>query len=113
MKKPVRPSATTRIAALTRTSSPSKKSVDAPSVSGGQLSGWARVLSSDCQVNKEREEPSVSGRSQTLGGGASLCCNIIHQTPPTTRPRPSLPVSSMFESGEEFSFDEFLTADKF
>ncbi|XP_076595087.1 MRN complex-interacting protein [Chaetodon auriga] len=111
-KNPVRPSATTRPTSLNHTSPPSKKSMNATSVSGGSLTRWACFLRSDCQVNEEREEPSLSG-TQSVGGGASLFCNdIIHQTPPPTQPRPLLPVSSMFESGEDFSFDEFLTADK-
>lgn len=48
-----------------------------------------------------------------MGGAASLPCNDTNQTPALARTRPLLPVSSMFESGEEFSFDEFLTADQF
>ncbi|XP_041799832.1 MRN complex-interacting protein [Chelmon rostratus] len=104
MKKPVRLSATTRTEDLNHWSSPTKKNAEASSVSGGSF------LSSDCQVN---DEPSSTGRSQSAGRAASLCCNdIIHQTPPTIRPHPLLPVSSMFESSEDFSFDEFLTAEK-
>ncbi|XP_070693392.1 MRN complex-interacting protein isoform X2 [Pempheris klunzingeri] len=128
MMKPVRPSAATRTTSLdhngtsppskksidrpskTSIDRPSKKTIDPPSVGAGSVSRWARFLSSDCQV-KEGEEPSVSGRSQSVGGGASRSC--ISHAPPSDMPRPLLPVSSMFESGEEFSFDdEFLTAER-
>ncbi|XP_070818330.1 MRN complex-interacting protein [Chaetodon trifascialis] len=112
-KNPVRPSATTRPTSLNHTSPPSKKSMNAPSVSGGPLTRWACFLRSDCKVNEEGEEPSISGWTQSVGGAALLSCNdIIHHSPPPVQPRPLLPVSSMFESGEDFSFDEFLTADK-
>lgn len=94
----------TRAPSVNSTRSPSLNSTSAPSVSTGPGSKWARFLSSDCQVTEEREEPSASGWSQS----ASLSCNdIIHQAPPLTRPRPPFPVSSMFQSGDDFSFDEF------
>lgn len=68
------------------------------------MSKWARFLSSDCQATEEREEPSASGWSQS----AALSCNdIIHQAPPLARPHPPFPVSSMFQSGDDFSVDEF------
>lgn len=89
---------------LNSTRSPSLNSTSAPSVSTGPMSKWARFLSSDCQATEEREEPSASGWSQS----ASLSCNdIIHPAPPLTRPRPPFPVSSMFQSGDDFTFDEF------
>ncbi|XP_038556066.1 MRN complex-interacting protein isoform X2 [Micropterus salmoides] len=100
--------------ARTRTNSPpSKKSINPGCESTGPVSSWASFLSSDCQVKAEGEGPSGSGRSRHMGGAASLPCNDTNQTPPLARTRPLLPVSSMFESGEEFSFDEFLTADQF
>lgn len=100
--------------ARTRTNSPpSKKSINPGCESTGPVSSWARFLSSDCQVKAEGEGPSGSGRSHHMGRAASLPCNDTNQTPPLARTRPLLPVSSMFESGEEFSFDEFLTADQF
>ncbi|XP_017293549.1 MRN complex-interacting protein [Kryptolebias marmoratus] len=61
-----------------------------PGLSG--TSRWGRFLSADRQV--QEEEPSVCGWSQT--GAAAI------------KPCAQLPVRSMFESGEEFSFDEFL-----
>ncbi|XP_045886935.1 MRN complex-interacting protein [Micropterus dolomieu] len=100
--------------ARTRTNGPpSKKSINPGCESTGPVSSWARFLSSDCQVKAEGEGPSASGRSHHMGGAASLPCNDTNQTPALARTRPLLPVSSMFESGEEFSFDEFLTADQF
>ncbi|KAL7394800.1 hypothetical protein ABVT39_004323 [Epinephelus coioides] len=121
MKKPVRSSATntspnhprenhTRTISLNspslnHTSPSSKKSINPPSVSTGPVSRWAQFLSSDCQVE---EEPSASGWSQTVVGAAPLSCNnTMNEAPPFTRPRPLFPASSMFESGEDFSFDEF------
>ncbi|XP_033485631.1 MRN complex-interacting protein isoform X2 [Epinephelus lanceolatus] len=90
---------------LNHTSPSSKKSINPPSVRTGPVSRWAQFLSSDCQVE---EEPSASGWSQTVVGAAPLSCNnTINEAPPFTRPRPLLPASSMFESGEDFSFDEF------
>ncbi|XP_049898501.1 MRN complex-interacting protein [Epinephelus moara] len=90
---------------LNHTSPSRKKSINPPSVSTGPVSRWAQFLSSDCQVE---EEPSASGWSQTVVGAAPLSCNnTINEAPPFTRPRPLLPASSMFESGDDFSFDEF------
>lgn len=112
MMKPVRPSATTISLNHTtppivkHTSSSSKKSIKPPSQSTGPASRWAHFLSSDSQVEKG-ERPSVSGWSQLVGGAAPLSCNdIIGETLLLTQPRPLLPVSSMFESGEDFNFDE-------
>uniref|UniRef100_UPI0037E870C5 MRN complex-interacting protein isoform X2 n=1 Tax=Semicossyphus pulcher TaxID=241346 RepID=UPI0037E870C5 len=97
---------------LNHTSPPSKEVVNNLSVGTSPVSRWARFLSSDCQV-KEREEP-VSGLSQSVGGAAlSSRKGITSQTPPLTRPRPLLPVSSMFESGDEFTFDDFLSSGNF
>ncbi|XP_013884996.1 MRN complex-interacting protein isoform X2 [Austrofundulus limnaeus] len=60
----------------------------APGPSGS--SRWDCFLRADGQ---QEEEPSVCGRSQS-GAATKLC--------------PQFPVRSMFESGEEFSFDDFL-----
>ncbi|XP_040903431.1 MRN complex-interacting protein [Toxotes jaculatrix] len=90
---------------LSHTSPPSKKRINPPLLSTGPVSRWTHFLSSDC---KEQEEvgPSASGRGQSEGGATSLPCGDI-----ISRPHPSLPVSSLFEIGEEFSFDdeEFVT----
>ncbi|XP_068571424.1 MRN complex-interacting protein [Cebidichthys violaceus] len=90
----------TRTKSLNYTSPPRKKSINPPSVSSGPVSRWACFLRSDFQV--EGEEPSVSGGSQSVGGAVSLSCNDI-----ISQARTILPVSSMFESGEDFSFDDF------
>ncbi|XP_010752975.1 MRN complex-interacting protein isoform X1 [Larimichthys crocea] len=70
-----------------------------PRLLTSQVSRWAQFFSTDGQV-KKGEEPSVCGWSQV---------------PPLSRPRPSLPVSSMFQSGEEFDFNnDFLkSAERF
>ncbi|XP_054453136.1 MRN complex-interacting protein-like [Anoplopoma fimbria] len=84
------------------TSPPRKKSLYSPSVSSGPVSRWACFLPSDCH---EGAGPSISGRGQSVGGAVSLSCDDISQAPPLTR---SIhPVSSMFESGEDFSFEDF------
>lgn len=62
------------------------------SSAGGSGSRWDHFLRADHQG----AEPSVSGWSQATGGAA-------------TKPRPLLPASSLFESGEEFDVDDFLT----
>lgn len=75
-------------------------------MSAGPVSRWAHFLTSACQVTEERAEPAASGGTLS----ASLSSDdIIHTTPPLNRPHIPLPVSSMFDSGEDFSFDEFLT----
>ncbi|XP_051276078.1 MRN complex-interacting protein isoform X2 [Dicentrarchus labrax] len=89
-------------------SPPSQRDSSPPSQRGvgtDAVSRWAQFLSSDCQVSEEEEEPAASGRSQSVGRAASLSCNVII-TPPSSRPRPLLPVSSMFQSGDEFNFDD-------
>ncbi|TDG95851.1 hypothetical protein EPR50_G00244600 [Perca flavescens] len=75
-----------------------------PPVSGrSQAVGGATLLPCN-DVITQGAEPLVSGRSQVVGGATSLPCNdVISQA----RPRPLLPVSSMFDSGEDFSFDDF------
>ncbi|CAK6980827.1 MRN complex-interacting protein isoform X1 [Scomber scombrus] len=62
-----------------------------------QVSGCRRAasLSADCQERKG-EESTVSGRSY-----------ISRKAPPRDKPRPQLPVSSMFESGNDFTCEEF------
>ncbi|XP_059202578.1 MRN complex-interacting protein [Centropristis striata] len=73
-----------------RTSPPSQRRTSPPSLrSTGPVSRWAGFLSTDCQAD-EGEEPAASGRS--------------HAVRPLEKPRPLLPVS-MFESGEDFSWD--------
>ncbi|XP_039668527.1 MRN complex-interacting protein isoform X3 [Perca fluviatilis] len=82
---------------------PSLNMPSPPSMSSGPACRWSCFLSSS-ESQTEGAEPLVSGRSQTVGGAASLPCNdVITQA----RPRPLLPVSSMFDSGEDFSFDDF------
>ncbi|XP_034399566.1 MRN complex-interacting protein [Cyclopterus lumpus] len=77
------------------TSPPRKKSINPPSVSPGPVSKWSCFLRTDCQ--EQGEEPSVSGRSQSVGGAAS-CNDIISRAT-------LLPASSMFDSGEDFSLN--------
>ncbi|XP_042349611.1 MRN complex-interacting protein [Plectropomus leopardus] len=93
----------TRTTGLNHRSPPRKQSVHPPRVNTGLASRWTRFLSSDCQA-VEGEDPQVSGRSQTVGSAAPPSCNDIVNN---TRPRPPLPVPSLFESGEDFNFDEF------
>ncbi|XP_026186670.1 MRN complex-interacting protein isoform X2 [Mastacembelus armatus] len=97
--KPVIPSNTT--------SPLSKKSVNLFSVNQtsppslkAPVSGWCRFLSSDHQVREEGPSANLQ-----LGGTDYMPCHDI-----ITRPRPPRPVSSMFESGEDFSYSgEFLS----
>ncbi|XP_068460327.1 MRN complex-interacting protein isoform X2 [Clinocottus analis] len=123
---------------MRNTSAPSENHTSPPrkkSGSSGSVSRWACFLRSDCQ--EEGEEPSVSGRSQPVGGAESLsCCDIISGRSQLVggaaslscsdiisgRSQPvggaaslscsdiisqasSLPASSMFDSGEDFSLD--------
>ncbi|KAI3351049.1 hypothetical protein L3Q82_005593 [Scortum barcoo] len=94
---PVRPPATTRAT--------SGHSTRPPSQSTGPVLKGAGFRRSDSQVVVEEE--SLSEGNQSVCGASALTCNdaIIHNLS-LTRPRPLLPVSSMFESGEEFSFDD-------
>ncbi|XP_071314455.1 MRN complex-interacting protein [Trachinotus anak] len=120
IRNPARPSATTRTISLTYTSPPSlnqssltcasppsKKRINPPSLSTAPGSKWTWLLNSDCQVEKG-DKPSVSGQSQPMDSATSLSCGVI------TRPRPLLPGSSLFETEEEFNFDDedFLTDQK-
>ncbi|XP_039975695.1 MRN complex-interacting protein isoform X2 [Xiphias gladius] len=90
---------------LASTSPPSMKRINPPSQTSGPVSRWTRFLSTGCQV-QEGEEPSFSGRSQPIGGATSLSCGDAISSAPPLRP-----VLSMFEIGDEFSFDdeEFLS----
>ncbi|XP_030594642.1 MRN complex-interacting protein isoform X2 [Archocentrus centrarchus] len=64
---------------------------------------WSCFLSPECKV--QEEEPAVCGQTQSLGGASDPSRSSI-----ISRPHPLLPASSMFESGEEFNFDDdFLT----
>ncbi|XP_060903688.1 MRN complex-interacting protein isoform X2 [Labrus mixtus] len=95
-----------------QSSPPSKRRLTPPSSGSGPGSRWACFLRSDREV-KEGEETSGSGRSRSEGGTAfSLGTDVI---PTVARPRvrPLLPVSSMFESGEEFIFDDSLSSSNF
>ncbi|KAM6951934.1 MRN complex-interacting protein [Lycodopsis pacificus] len=89
----------TRTKSLNHTSPPTK-SMNPPGVGSGAVSRWACFLRPDFQ--EEAEEPSVSGRSQSVGGAVSLSCDDI-----ISQARATLPVSSMYENGENFSFDDF------
>lgn len=75
------------------------------SPSGGvrKSSRWASFLSSDSQ-GQAGEGPSGSGRMVVYN-------DVITQPPVHARPRSLRPVSSLFESGDEFSFDDFLSED--
>ncbi|XP_022617066.1 MRN complex-interacting protein [Seriola dumerili] len=88
---------------LTHTKHPSKKRMNPPSLSTAPVSKWTWFLSSDCQV-QEGKEPSISGQNQPMDRATSLSCDVI-------RPHPLRPGSSLFETEEEFSFEdeEFLT----
>ncbi|XP_078100548.1 MRN complex-interacting protein [Sander vitreus] len=74
---------------------------------GGRSQAVGGAASLPCNdVITQWAEPPVGGRSQAVGGAAPLPYNdVISQALPL--PRPLLPVSSMFESGEDFSFDDF------
>ncbi|XP_023276431.1 MRN complex-interacting protein [Seriola lalandi dorsalis] len=85
------------------TKHPSKKRINPPSLSTAPVSKWTWFLSSDCQV-QVGQEPSISGQNQPMDRATSLSCDVI-------RPHPLRPGSSLFETEEEFSFEdeEFLT----
>ncbi|XP_026199158.1 MRN complex-interacting protein isoform X2 [Anabas testudineus] len=92
---PVRLPGTSRATSPNQTNSPSKKSNNLPCLKTGPVFRWACFLSSDCLVH-EGEVPPV-------GGVIDHSSHIIKTS------QPLLPVSSMFESGRDFSFDEFLS----
>ncbi|XP_034545822.1 MRN complex-interacting protein isoform X2 [Notolabrus celidotus] len=83
--------------------------VKPPSVNSGLVSRWSCFLRSDSEV-QEGEGASDSGWSHKVGEASSLTCSDVI-TQPLARPRPLLPVSSIFESGDEFCFDDFLSGD--
>ncbi|XP_068181533.1 MRN complex-interacting protein [Antennarius striatus] len=85
---------------LNCTSGPIKNQLRPPSVTSGPESRWARFLSSDCQ--ETALEPSVSGRSQFN--------DVFDKIPPIEKLRPLSHVS-MFQTDDDFGFDEFLTTD--
>ncbi|KAK1904202.1 AP-2 complex subunit alpha [Dissostichus eleginoides] len=57
---------------------------------------------SDPLTSEESLDPAGSLSVEWQVGGAS---SMISGTPPPTRPRSLRPVSSMFDSGEDFSLD--------
>ncbi|XP_035016660.2 MRN complex-interacting protein isoform X5 [Hippoglossus stenolepis] len=67
----------------------------------GHFSRWTCFLGCDSQVQESRD-PVVNGGCQQVGGDTSLSCGDI-----ITSSRPLLPVSSLFETEDDFSFDEF------
>ncbi|XP_074530592.1 MRN complex-interacting protein [Halichoeres trimaculatus] len=71
-----------------------------PSSGVSTSSRWAFFLSSDSQ-GEVGEGPSDSVST-------AVSNDVITQPQAFAKPRPLLPVSSMFESGDEFSFDDFL-----
>ncbi|XP_047190347.1 MRN complex-interacting protein isoform X2 [Scophthalmus maximus] len=89
----------TRTTSLNQSRTTSEKKVHPPDVSSGPVSRWPLFLSSDCQV-QNGEKPSVSGWTRQVGGATSLPCGDI-----ITSSRPLLPVSSLFETEEDFSFE--------
>ncbi|XP_036932454.1 MRN complex-interacting protein isoform X2 [Acanthopagrus latus] len=91
---------------LNRTSPPSLnqnsfiKTTNTPSMSTGLVSRWAPFLNHDRQMNEVGEGPPINGCSQSVDGAASLS-------------RPLLHVSSIFQSGDEFIFDDdFLAGER-
>ncbi|KAM9377732.1 MRN complex-interacting protein [Pholidichthys leucotaenia] len=78
----------------TRTSSPPSRTVNPSTETRCLESRWARFVT---PVTEGVELPPC-GWSQTTCGGADII-----------KPQPMLPVSSMFDSGEDFNFDDFLT----
>lgn len=88
----------------TGTSAPSPDKTSAPSLNAGTVGEWAHFLTSDCQVTEEREGPSASGWSQT---STLACSDLNYEGPRSHMPCPPHPVSSMFQSGDDFSLDEF------
>ncbi|XP_023119101.2 MRN complex-interacting protein [Amphiprion ocellaris] len=90
-----------------RVTSPPSKDTSLPGVSSVTASSCAHFLSADCQVQLAKGSP-VGGWSQCIGGATAM------SHPDLAKPRLQLPVSSMFESGEDFSFDDddFLTCQR-
>ena len=69
-------------------------------MSTGLVSRWAPFLNHDRQMNEVGEGPPINGCSQSVDGAASLS-------------RPLLHVSSIFQSGDEFIFDDdFLAGER-
>ncbi|XP_069387323.1 MRN complex-interacting protein isoform X2 [Paralichthys olivaceus] len=95
-RNPERPSA--------RTSSPPEssrarsRSPDENQVSCGHFSRWTCYLGCDSRV-QESCDPVVSGGVSKTGATSLSCGNVI------TSSRPLLPVSSLFETKDDFSFD--------
>ncbi|XP_067375102.1 MRN complex-interacting protein [Channa argus] len=78
-----------------KTSPPYKKIFNPPILTTLPVSRWAGFLTSDC---KEGKGPSVGGVTN------QSCCDTIHRHPTLHH------ISSMFESGDDFSVDDkFLT----
>ncbi|KAM8733357.1 MRN complex-interacting protein isoform 2-T2 [Acanthopagrus schlegelii] len=91
---------------LNRTSPPSLnqnsfiKTTNTRSMSTGLVSRWAPFLNHDHQMNEVGEGPPINGCSQSVDGAASLS-------------RPLLHASSIFQSGDEFIFDDdFLAGER-
>lgn len=101
MRRLVGPSNTTT--SQIQSSPPSKKRANPWNPRTVPVSKWTQFLSSDCQVQGGEGLP-VTPWSQPMNGAASLSNDV-------SRPRPPLPGSSLFETGEEFHFEDedFLT----
>lgn len=67
-------------------------------------SRWHGFLQADSQV-QEKVGPFDSGWGQV---GRAVSLPHVRQAPPHPQPRPALPGSSMFESGDDFSFDDMF-----
>ncbi|KAK1904516.1 Serine protease HtrA-like [Dissostichus eleginoides] len=78
--------------------------------SGGQDT-WTDLLCVCSPVQEETLRPLTSEESLDPAGSLSVewqvggASSMISGTPPPTRPRSLRPVSSMFDSGEDFSLD--------
>ncbi|KAG7218139.1 hypothetical protein INR49_020590 [Caranx melampygus] len=81
----------------TQSSPPSKKRANPCSPRTVPVSKWTQFLSSECQV--QGGGLPVTLWSQPMNGATSLSNDV-------TRPRPPLPGSSLFETGEEFRFED-------
>ncbi|XP_030001384.1 MRN complex-interacting protein isoform X2 [Sphaeramia orbicularis] len=79
--------------------------------SSGSGSKWTRFLSAVCPKGEELNVGGVisgSGDTPPLPSPSFRCVNNVQQTPPLARPRPLLPVSSLFDSGDDFSFSDMF-----